>query len=149
MAHTKNKEQQFIVSKELLQLLKWLVEHEPENVKKFVQQAIDDGLCDEMQSHQEEASYDEMQQSVVDFFSLLENILHEIYHDESSSNSQRMFPALNHIDSHVCDHNTLAVSAAKASSLLQDATQEPTEAKEALCKALITYWNPRKSKVVH
>lgn len=149
MAQNNNLEQQFVVSKELIQLLKWLVEHEPDNMKKVVQQALEDGLQDDIQSEDRDASNEDMQQSIVDFFSLIENILYEVYREEGSSQSRPTFPELNHVDVHLCDHNTLAVSAAKASSALQDNEETPPSAKEALSKALITYWTPDKSRSVH
>jgi len=149
MAHNNHIEQQFVVSKELIQLLKWLVEHEPENIKKLVQQALEDGLHEDMQHHDKEASNEEMQQSIVDFFSLLENVLHEVYSSDSNMHTHTLFPELHHIDSHACDNNTLAVSAAKASSTLQEQDTSADSAKQALCKALIKYWNPGTSRAVH
>ena len=149
MAQDKQLDQQFVVSKELIQLLKWLVEHEPDNVKKLVQQALDDGLYDEAQPDDKDNINEEMQQHIIDFFSLLESALHEVYTNDGNAQSQTMFPAMNHIDSHVCDHNTLAVSAAKASSTLQDDNASDDDAKEALCKALIKYWSPDKTRVIH
>ena len=153
--NNKSTEQQFVVSKELIQLLRWLVENEPENLKNLVNQALEDGLQEELQPQQPrtENNHEETQQSVIDFFSLLESLLHEVNggnDEDEHTQSRTMFPALNHIDSNICDHNTLAVSAAKASSQLpEDEEASQADAKEALCKALIKYWKPDKTRFVH
>ena len=66
----------FVVSHELIVLLQWLIEHEQESLKKIIARALPHGLEAALQATQssqhQPLNQDELQQNVVDFFSLLE-----------------------------------------------------------------------------
>jgi hypothetical protein len=140
-----NDNNQFVVSHELLELFRWLFEHEQEHLKKLISRALRDGFHQQLQHKSE--GYDtpeELQQSVVDFFALLETLLYELVNETEVQKviQRNLLPALDHIDSTVCDDNIVAMSAAKVTSMLEDdPLQDP---KTALCKELLKRWKPSK-----
>ncbi len=145
-----NDTQQFVVSFQLLQLLRWLFEHEQETLKKVVNRALKNGL-DEMlfQPAGRCESEDELQQSIVEFFSLLETLLYESLHeDETKKLKERiLIPAVDHIDAAVCDDTLVALSVAKAASAIESNPYE--DPKEVLCKELLKRWKPSKKLSMH
>ncbi len=145
-----NDNNQFVVSYELLQLFKWLFDHEQEALKKLVSKALRNGLHETL-AYQTEGfeNPEELQQNVVDFFALLDTLLYELIHEtETKKVIQRaLIPALDQIDSKVCDDVTVAVTAAKVTSQLEDnPLQDP---KTALCKELLKRWKPSKKLSMH
>ena len=137
-----------IVSYELLQLLRWIITTEPEALKIIMHHAMQDGFMEQItraRSSQEfQQSNEELQQTVIEFFDLLETELQEAAmnsNGEVQSVQTVLSPALEHVDSILCDEETLAVSVAQASSKLNSHT--PQQAKEMLCKELLKNWRPR------
>jgi hypothetical protein len=144
-----NDNSQFVVSHELLQLFKWLFEHEQEALKKIVGRALRNGLHETLVYAPDYESPEELQQSVVDFFALLETLLYELINEaEVKKVIQRdLIPALDHIDLTACDDATVAMSAAKVTSMLEeDPLKDP---KVALCKELLKRWKPSKKLNPH
>lgn len=141
---------QFVVSFQLLQLLRWLFEHEQEGLKKLVGRSLKNGL-DEMLFHPAERceSEEELQQNIVEFFSLLEALLYEHLHeDEAKKLKQRvLIPAADHIDTAACDDTILAMSIDKAATTLENNPYE--DSKEVLCRELLKRWKPAKKIAMH
>lgn len=141
---------QFVVSYELLQLLQWLVDYEPDTLKALISQALDDGLHEQiLNSHDTDApaiSTSELQQSVVDFFMLLEDGMQDAPdNDEETRRAHKsMIPSIDHIDTSICDETTLSTSIAQATSQIRGNTGK--SAKEALCRELLKNWNPQKKQ---
>ncbi len=142
--------QQFVVSFQLLQLLRWLFEREQDALKKLVGRALKNGL-DEMllQSAQCEENEEELQQSIIEFFSLLETVMYESLHeDEAKKLKERiLIPAADHIDTAACDDMLVAVSVAKAASTVE--SNPYADPKEALCRELLKRWKPSKKLSMH
>lgn len=134
---------QFVISYELLNLLQWLIENEQENLKKMVIRAQSNG-----QRSLEHCS-DDIQQTVIDFFSLLDALLIEAEEEQQvqSAFQRVMIPAINHIDTSLCDSNAVAMSVAKATQALENKTGE--NPKEVLCKELLKRWKPNKKPYAH
>ena len=110
--------------------------------------AMQDGFMEQLtraRSAQEaQQSNEELQQTVIEFFDLLENELQDAAMHSSGEihSAQKAFrPALEHVDSSLYDEDTLAVSVAHATSQLNAHT--PQQAKEMLCKELLKNWRPR------
>lgn len=146
-----NNNNQFVVSYELLHLFRWLFDHEQETMKKLMTKSLRNGLSDKLyaiQAHKEETTQ-EIQQSVVDFFALLETLLYEIINEEEVRRivQRNLIPAIDHIDATVCDTATVALSLAKATSALEN--NPNTNAKEVLCKELLRRWKPAKKLSTH
>lgn len=142
-----NDSNQFVVSYELLQLFRWLFEHEQETLKKVMARALKNGLQEQLYSHLKSAeaeSTEELQQSIVDFFALLETLLYELINENEVKRimQRNILPAIDHIDAAACDNSTVALSIAKATSLCEnDPRKDP---KEILFKELLKRWKPAK-----
>lgn len=144
-----NDMQQFVVSFQLLQLLKWLFEHEQESLKKVIGRSLKNGL-DEVLFFQQNsrAEYDEeLQQVIVEFFSLLETLLYESLNDDETKKlkERMMIPVIDHIDAAVCDDSVVALSIEKAASMIESNPCE--DPKEVLCKELLKRWKPAKNSM--
>ncbi len=140
--------QQFIASYELLQLLQWLFDHEQEALKRIINRALHQGLGEHLvrTSHQQgQQSTEELQQNIVDFFSLLETLLHEVIHEDTVKTvlQHTMLPAIKHLDTTLCDQTTLAMSIAKAT------TASTSTKQEVLFKELLKRWKPNKKLSSH
>lgn len=144
---------QLTVSYELLQFLRWIVITEPEALSALMHQAYESGFMDQESPKQQGIyvpSNEELQRNVVDFFDLLEQKLHEAsMNTESESQlAEKAFrPAVNHIDSSLCDDDIVALSVAQASSQLR--LTNPQNAKETLYKELLKNWRPRNKHCLH
>lgn len=147
MSRSNLNEEHFVVSAELLKLLQWLVTYEQESLKKLLVSALNQGLKyeldDQIESSKEQDSQD-LQESIVDFFTLLEMLLHETTHEHAATSQlqRSMIPAIYHIDTTECDEASVAQSVAKATDAVRNKTGE--NPKEVLCKELLRRWKPLK-----
>jgi hypothetical protein len=142
---------QLTLSYELLVLLQWLIEYEPEKLKELITSAFDNGLEDDLKKVKNQSSgYDSsenVQNSIVDFFGLLEILLHEIYNERATKRvmEKKLMPAIDHIDTTECDTQTVQDSIEKATSKFE---QEPNKnPQELLFKELLRSWKPNKKTV--
>ncbi len=141
-------ENQLVISHELLQLLAWLCEKEQESLKKLVTKAMTHGLSDRIHSipkNLTDHDFEHLQQNITDFFGLLEILLVEVgQEDEVKSIVERgLLPALDQIDTSICDKNTVALSVAKATALGHK-NQSKEFAKQTLFKEILKRWKPVK-----
>jgi len=136
---------QFVISYELLELFKWLLDNEQEGVKKLVDKALRNGLNNQLNTHyRKNPSQEELQSDIIDFFMLLETILYEgINEDEIRKITQRnLLPAIDQIDSKVYDNSTLAATIARATMTAENHPER--DAKDILCRELLKRWKPKK-----
>lgn len=145
-------ENHFLISLELLHLLKWILENEPGILKNIITHALENGLYENIKNkHSLTAQYssEELQNHVVEFFSLLEALLLEsLYEDEAQQTLQRaLIPAIKYIDTHTCDQVSIASSIAKATNAYPQKSKEAL--KEILCKELLKRWKPHKKFAAH
>jgi len=146
---------QLTVSYELLQFLRWVVITEPEMLHALMHQAYESGFMEQIEQHHNDQhnhspSDDELQRNVIDFFDLLELKLQETSmntEDESQFTEKTFRPAVNHIDSSVCDDDIVALSVAQASSQVR--LNNPQNAQETLYKELLKNWRPRNKHCLH
>lgn len=144
MAHNKTTpDNQLVLSPELLLLFEWLFEHEQEGLKKLIHQAYRNGLEKKLSQKLTSQSVTGAQQTVFDFFALVEALSHEvcIEREEQSLMQQVLIPAIHQMDVPHQDSHALAASIDKATSSLYDDTSS-TRAKEVLCKEFIKRWKP-------
>lgn len=155
MSHSDFNDEHFVVSYELLKLLQWLLIHEQDALKKLIVTSLGKGLDYELAdthdgtNQQENESIEELQENIVDFFTLLEMLLHETL-TEQNANTQiqkTMIPAINHIDTTACDLTSVALSVEKATAAVRNKTGE--NPKEVLCKELLKRWKPVKKPYAH
>ena len=143
-----NQTNQFVITYELLSLLLWIIEHEDETLVKIVKKAFASGLQDEMKREQpvnDEQLLEEAQQGIIDFFGMLESHMLEVMHERSVQRAleKNLLPAIDHIDTAICDDATVRMSVEKATSSIQDSNET---AKEVLYKELLKRWKPGKNQ---
>lgn len=136
--------EQLTLSYELLYLLQWIIENDQETLKVFLQEAVRRQQAAER--HQKEHVYyahdDELQQTIVDYFAVLDALLYETMEEESvyKAVQKNLMPSLNQIDSTACDTDTIQSSVDEATAHL-DAHPEH-DAKDVLYKELLKQWEP-------
>lgn len=143
-----NQTNQFVITYELLSLLLWIIEHEDEALVKIVKKAFASGLQDEMKRDQpvnDAQLLEEAQQGIIDFFGMLESHMLEAMHEQSIQRAleKNLLPAIDHIDTAICDNATVRMSVEKATSSTQDSNET---AKEILYKELLKRWKPGKNQ---
>jgi hypothetical protein len=152
-----NNNNQFVISYELLCLLRWLTEHDAERLKKIISRAVVIGLKDELlkmehffDKHKKdmpeaEHNLEEIQYSIVEFFGLLEALLIESLNEHAVQQAveKNLMPAIDHIDATVCDNDTVRTSIEKATSKSEWNSKE--NAQEILFKELLKRWKPQKN----
>lgn len=145
-----NEIQHFAVSFQVLILLKWLFEYEPEAIKKIISRSLKNGLDEVLFMPAERVASDEdLQYCIVEFFSLLEALLYEIVHEDEAKKlkGRVLIPAIDRIDGAACDHALVDISIAKAASAVKSNPYE--DPKEALCRELLKRWKPTKNEALH
>lgn len=142
-----NDTQQITLSYELLQLLAWLTENEPDKLKKLVKYAYNNGLKEEFaytRRSKEISLADTMQYTLSDFLNLFEIILQEVAEENTLKKvvEKKLLPALDHIDTMACDTATVQTSLEKATSKIESHPQINPE--ELLFQELLRSWKPKK-----
>ena len=143
---------QLTISYELLYLMQWLLENEPERLKKIIVQALHKGLKEEIQEASKNKNLttnEDLHYSVVDFLSLLENLLQEAINEQTLKKltEKNLLPALTQIDNTVCDTTTIQSSMEKASSRLENHPEKNPQ--EVLFKELLKCWKPNKKSAIN
>lgn len=146
-----NDNNQFVVSYELLQLFRWLLENEQDTLKKLIARSLQNGLNERLCSSQscEPEIQEDLQQSIVDFFAVFDTLLYDAVNESEVKRvlQRNMIPAIDHIDSTMCDNSVLALSIAKATSTCENNPSE--DPKDILCKELLKRWKPAKRIVTN
>ena len=137
---------QLTLSYELLYLIQWLVEKEPQQLKSIINNALDAGLKEtfKTRSFSEQSENETMHYSIADFLGLLEVLLHESINEKTIKQvmEKKLMPAIDHIDNTECDKNIVQSSVKKASS---DFEQNPkNNPQELLFQEILKRWNPTK-----
>jgi hypothetical protein len=136
---------QFALSYELLHLLQWLSTHDTDKLKKLISKAVAQGLHDEIQLMEQindQNVLQDMHQNMIDFFSTLDDLLFESIneHLEKKARQKNLLPTLDHIDSSLCDIETMRLSIETTTKKLDNFPN--TNPKEQLCKELLKKWKP-------
>jgi hypothetical protein len=132
-----------------------MLENESEKLKKIIGKALEYGLKEELQrvddltSQAEFNISEDMQYAVVEFFGLLENILVESLHEHTVKKAmeRNLMPAIEQIDTTLCDNATVKDSVEKATNKIAHSPKE--NPKELLCKELLKRWRPVKGGALH
>lgn len=139
---------QFVLSYELLCLLRWLTEHDAEKLKKIIAKAIScEELSEEMKRVDKSDTMDQTQNihyNIVDFLSLLESLLLESMSEQldKKARQKNLMPAIEQIDSSVCDNEVVRFSLEKATAQME--FNPKINPKEQLFKELLKRWKPDK-----
>jgi NurA-like 5'-3' nuclease len=142
---------QFVVSYELLSLLKWLVEHDAHKLKKIISKALTSGLKKEIRTMDKLSKEDteDIHHSIVEFLGLLEVLLHECITEDLAKQAveKQLIPAIDHIDSTLCDDATVQSSVQKAT--VKSENNPELNPKELLFEELLKQWKPAKKTVAN
>lgn len=145
-----NDNQQYAVSYELLALVRWLVANDSGRLKKIVGRALQAGLKEEIECFRaggtDHEAMDDLQQSILDLFVLLEGTLVELLHEqaEKKARERNLMPAIDQIDTTICDDATVRVSVDRAATKI--AANPSGDPRDILFKELLKSWNPRKKQ---
>ncbi|MFI5333302.1 MAG: hypothetical protein ACHQVS_04340 [Candidatus Babeliales bacterium] len=148
-----NSHNQFVISYELLALLQWLVEHDAERLKKIIARALQNGLKKDIQNFKVYAadaqSNEDIQHNIVEFFGLLEALLVETMNEHAMQDAveKNLMPAIDQLDSTICDDATIRSSVEKATLKLDKSPQDNPQ--EVLFKEILKRWKPQNKKVLN
>lgn len=148
-------QEQFELSIELLYLLYWLIEHDPTSLKKLVDHAVKHNFKSEVEallkSHSDDinASFEELQGSVGEFLHFADALLFESMQEHTMKQAvqKKLLPALEHIDSSICDQEIVADSVERATHNLNESNQDNTQ--ELVLKELLKQWQPDKKTAIN
>lgn len=141
---------QFVLSYELLALLRWLADHDADKLKKIIGKALNSGFQEELNRINEiedSTLAEEMQHGITDFLSLLEALLVETLSEnlEKTVHYQDLIPAIDQIDSTICDDHTVRFSLEKTTEVMEN--NPDANAKELLFKEILKRWKPADKEI--
>lgn len=127
--------------------MQWLIENHSDDIRTMVTSALDDGLEKEIQANSQDQGRhlsNSMQNSIIDFLSLLENVYQEASAERTVQKAmeRNLMPAIEHIDTTMCDDATVRFSVEKATSKIERSPE--SNAQDVLFKELLRCWKPRK-----
>lgn len=143
---------QFVLSYELLVLLRWIVDHDIEKLKKIIGKALKSGLQEELQlldNTEDVSELNDLQHSITDFLSSMESLLIETSseHIKEKARQQKLLPDVDRIDTTICDDTTVRSSLEKATATIAD--NPDANAKEQLFKEILKRWKPTDKNFKH
>jgi hypothetical protein len=144
---------QFVLSYELLCLLRWLVDNDAEKLKKLVSKAVASGLKENILKARDGQCQDHMnediQHSILEFFSLLETLISESMNEQAVQKvlEKNLMPAIDQIDSTICDDATVRFSIEKATAKFEHNPKE--NPKDLLFKELLKRWKPHNKNILN
>ncbi len=157
MAHNNfpNKElqAQFMLSYELLILLRWLVDHDEKKLKKVIAKACSIGLEKEFDKMNAMGRLlnnpTDIHDTVVEFFGMLENILTSTIQDRVrvKAHTQNLMPSIDKIDSNECNDEMVQYSLEKATTKSENNPQ--ASPKELLYEELLRRWKPTNQTILN
>lgn len=146
-----NSDGQVLLTYELLFLLQWIIENESEALKKVVVRSLKNGFNDpDFRNHEVVEMHiadPSIHQCIVDFLGLLDALLIEATTELSMQKNveRNLIPALNHIDSTICNDETIQGSLKKATSQIHHSPEENPQ--DILLKELLRRWKPDKKSL--
>lgn len=145
---------QFVLSYELLCLLRWIVENDAEKLKKIIAKGYSAGLKYDLERMREgwnleEQSMEEIQHGIIEFFGLMEVLLQEVISEQAVHKAlqKNLMPTLDQIDTAVCDDATVRSTLEKATAKIEHNPGE--NPKELLFKELLKQWKPNNKNVLN
>ena|SRR3990167_1166772 len=146
-----NHEDQFVLSHELVQLMDWIVKYNPEGLKKVIEVARSRAYAKKITKNKRVVydsdiyEYDELQDSIMNFFELLEKSLLEVENESISSSviQKHLLPAMERVDVSACDELMVNDCATVAANKVKK--QPSRDAEDLFLKELLKRWKPRSS----
>lgn len=145
-----DKDEQFAISFELLCLLRWLVEHESDKIKKMITKAVAQGLTQKLEhiaEYSDNEALEDAQDNMIEFFSSLESMLIDTLQEQArnTANEKKLMPAIEQIDTTICDDTVLKFSLERARNKIVRNPEKNSQ--EILLKEILKNWNPNKKEV--
>ena len=141
-------EDQFIVSYELLYILQWLMMYEKDALAALVHNAFIQGsqLSHDYISDENSQESDDLQNSVIDFFSFLEEEVQNISQAESMKHimQKNLLKTLDHIDPKIFD--PAIIKASMMATAENVGPKRNHQAKDYFLKQLLRKWTPKKDQ---
>jgi hypothetical protein len=140
---------QFAMSHELIAFLRWLTENHPAELQELAKKALNSGLMTHLQEGVETMDDDEAHESIIDFFSTLEIMMHDATaeHTFNQANQTRLQQTIDQIDGAFCDNYTVKTSLEHATN--NSALHPEKSAKELLFSELLKQWHPNNSQLMN
>lgn len=147
-----DKDEQFAISYELLCLLRWLVEHDSDRLKKMISRAVAKGLNEKIQhiqSYNDQEALEDAHDNMIEFFSTLEAMLIETIQEQTvmQCSQKRLMPAIEHIDTTACEDSLVQESIEKINTQIGRSSNENVQ--ELLLREILKNWKPVKKNVAH
>jgi len=146
-------EDHYVISYELICLLKWLIEKDRDKLKKIVSKALSCGLKDKIKNknalQEEEYALEDIQDTILEFFGTLESVILESLTEQTTRKAieNNLMPTVDKIDSTICDDATVRFSIEKATSKIEKNPQE--DANDRLYEELLKQWKPNKKNILN
>jgi len=143
---------QLVLSYELLCLLRWLIEHDANKLKKMVSKAVENGLYEHIRLLDKKSSHhdqEDMQDNILDFLALLETSLLDCMseHVTHKARSTNLLATVEQLDTTLCDPEIMMSSLEKvATSTNKNPELNP---QELLYKELLKRWKPEKKSALN
>ncbi len=143
---------QFIISYELVALLRWLIENDTDKFKKIITKSYSAGLKDDIhriQNKQEEVTIEDIHFTILEFLSLLDSLIHETINEKVVQRAveKNLMPTIEHIDSKIFDDATVRSSVERATASNDKHPHENPHT--VLYKELLKRWKPNKKMVIN
>ena len=143
----------FVLSYELLYLLRWLIDNNADAFRKMVFRAITNQGVDKdlrtISMQGESMSLEDTQHNIVEFLALLEKYMNEALSEQVHKRARetKLIPTIGQIDSSLCDSATVQSSLEKTAHTLD---HNPTiNAEDQLFKELLKQWRPQKKAMLN
>jgi len=141
---------QFVISHELLCLLRWLIENDADRIKRVISRALGHGLREKLNNLQrvnDEHALDEAQLNILEFFALLEILLAESLEEHAVKNAveKGLMPAIEHIDPSVCANEIVHYGLERANAKMARKLNGE-KPQDILLKEILKNWKPTKKQ---
>ncbi len=146
-------EGQVLLTYELLFLLQWLMDYESESLKKIIVRSLKNGFTAQNFKNHEvlemQINDPNIQQCVTEFLGLLDALLIEATTELTVQKTveRNLIPALNQIDSSICDDEMVENSLKKTNARINHHPEENPQ--EVLLKELLRRWKPDKKNIIN
>jgi len=150
--HEDAENNQFVISYELVALLRWLIEYDIDKFKKIITKSYSAGLKDDIhriQNKQEEVTIEDIHFTILEFLSMLDSLIHDTISEKVTQRAveKNLMPTIEHIDSTICDDATVRSSIERATA---NSDKHPHEnPRTVLYKELLKRWKPNKKMVIN
>lgn len=144
---------QIAISREVLTLLRWLVEHHHEEMQRLTQKALCSGLhtvfLDAAHIPEDTSDATESYHDIIQFISAMETILIKELNSIATHKKyeKHIQTTIDHIDATLCDTHVVQSSIQQLHTKASRQSQANT--REALLKELLKKWRPDKSHLVN